>query len=162
MNRMYKLFLVFSCYFVLSPLCSIGQVFDWISSTEGNVWQSTSVKMEKGVGATVDLKVDDLLRDSMVFKAWGMTFNELGWDALHVLSPDTQDEIFSRLFSSEGDMGFTLGRIPMNANDYARSWYSCDEVSGDFQLKYFNIDRDKTSIIPYIREAQKYNPSMRF
>ena len=39
-----------------------------------------------------------------------------------------------------------MGRIPMNANDYARDWYSCDEVDGDFQLKYFNIDRDKKTI----------------
>ena len=47
-------------------------------------------------------------------------------------------------------------------NDYARSWYSCDEVEGDLELRYFNIDRDKTSIIPFIRAAQKYNPSLGF
>ena len=50
----------------------------------------------------------------------------------------------------------------MNANDYARDWYSCDEVSGDFQLKYFNINRDKLAIIPFIRAAQKYNSGMTF
>lgn len=36
------------------------------------------------------------------------------------------------------------------------------EVPGDFDLKYFNIDRDKLTIIPYIRAAQKYNPDMTF
>lgn len=50
----------------------------------------------------------------------------------------------------------------MNANDYARDWYSCDEVPGDFQLKYFNINRDKTSLIPYIKAAQQYCPVMTF
>lgn len=40
----------------------------------------------------------------------------------------------------------------MNANDYARDWYSCDEVSGDFQLKYFSIERDKKTIIPFCKE----------
>ena len=50
----------------------------------------------------------------------------------------------------------------MNANDYARSWYSCDEVDGDFQLKYFNIDRDKTTLIPFIKVAQEYNPDLTF
>ena len=44
-----------------------------------------------------------------------------------------------------------MGRIPMNANDYARDWYSCDEVSGDFQLKYFSIERDKKTIIPFCK-----------
>ena len=50
----------------------------------------------------------------------------------------------------------------MNANDYARSWYSCDEVEGDLELRYFNIDRDKQTIIPFIRAAQKYNPDLTF
>lgn len=47
----------------------------------------------------------------------------------------------------------------MNANDYARDWYSCDEVSGDFQLKYFNINRDKLAIIPFVRAAQSITPT---
>lgn len=50
----------------------------------------------------------------------------------------------------------------MNANDYARDWYSCDEVSGDFQLKYFNINRDKLAIIPLSVQRKKYNPGMTF
>ena len=31
-----------------------------------------------------------------------------------------------------------FGRLTMNANDYSRTWYSCDEVDGDFDLKHFN------------------------
>ena len=54
----------------------------------------------------------------------------------------------------------TRGRISPGANDYARSWYSCDEVEGDFNLNHFNIDRDKQAIIPFIRVAQKYNPDI--
>ena len=50
----------------------------------------------------------------------------------------------------------------MNCNDYGRAWYSCDDVAGDFELRYFNIDRDKRSIIPLIRAAQKYNPDLTF
>lgn len=50
----------------------------------------------------------------------------------------------------------------MNANDYARSWYSCDEVAGDFKLKYFNIERDKQTLIPYIKRALEVNPTMTF
>ena len=61
-----------------------------------------------------------------------------------------------------GDLKFTMGRFSMNANDYARDWYSCDEVSGDFQLKHFNINRDKTTLIPFIKAAQQYNPDMTF
>lgn len=66
------------------------------------------------------------------------------------------------LFSPNGELRFSVGCIPMNANDYARNWYSCDEVPGDFQLKYFNLNRDKKSLIPFIKRAQRVNPDMTF
>lgn len=79
-----------------------------------------------------------------------------------MLTKEQKQEILQNIFAPDGDLKISMGRIPMNANDYARNWYSCDEVPGDFQLKYFNINRDKTSLIPYIKEAQKYNPNMTF
>ena len=60
------------------------------------------------------------------------------------------------LFSPDGDLRFTRGRVSMNCNDYGSSWYSCDEVPGDLELRYFNIERDKRGIIPLIRAAQKH------
>ena len=44
--------------------------------------------------------------------------------------------------------------MKMNANDYSRQWYSCDTVSGDFSLRYFNIEHDKQNVIQLIRMAQ--------
>ena len=89
-------------------------------------------------------------------------FNELDWDALLMLTRDEQEEIMYNLFAPQGDLKFTRGRISMNCNDYGRSWYSCDEVQGDLELRYFNIERDKRSIIPLIRAAQKYNSALTF
>lgn len=97
-----------------------------------------------------------------IFRQWGTTFNEQDWRALCMLTRDEQDEILSRAFSLDGELGFSMGRISMNANDYALDWYSCSDVPGDFDLKHFNIERDKMTIIPYIRAAQKYNPEMTF
>jgi len=94
------------------------------------------------------------------FRAWGTTFNELDWDAFNLLSRNEQDELMSNIFSAQGDLRFTHGRVSMNANDYARSWYSCDDVVGDLELRYFNIERDKRNIIPLARAAQKYCPQL--
>ena len=66
------------------------------------------------------------------------------------------------MFAPDGELLFNRGRISPGANDYARSWFSCDEVEGDFELRYFNIDRDKQAIIPFIRAAQRYNPDLTF
>lgn len=95
-----------------------------------------------------------------VFHAWGTTFNELDWDAFNLLSRDEQDEVMRNIFAPDGDLRFTHGRVSMNANDYARSWYSCDDVVGDLGLRYFNIEHDKRNIIPLARAAQKYCPKL--
>lgn len=134
------------------------QTFDWVSSTEGNVWQKEkTVKCETDKTPAAALSLTAV---SSQFKGWGITFNELDWDALCTLTRAEQDEILQKVFASDGDLRITRGRISMGANDYARSWYSPDETRGDLELRYFNIDRDKTSIIPFIRAAQRYNPTI--
>ena len=137
------------------------QVFKWISSTEDNTWEETTVKLKNTLDTNEVIEID-ANEEISTFKSWGTCFNEKGWDALNMLPSEQQDKILSNLFSPQGDLRFNMGRFSMNANDYARDWYSCDEVSGDFQLHYFNIDRDRTSLIPYIKAAQSFNPELTF
>lgn len=156
---------------VLNALLAIGlpavsafpvaaQSYDRIESTEGNVWKTSRTATRDKSVSSPDLTVGDT-DEIVTFRAWGITFNELDWDALCELSRTEQDEILEKVFSPAGEIRATRGRVSMGANDYARSWYSCDEVQGDLELRYFNIDRDKTSIIPFIRAAQKYNPDIK-
>ncbi len=149
------------CLATIFATGAYAQTYNWVSSTEGNIWQQSKVKLQPSTAQTPLLEVSGT-EEGTTFKAWGTTFNELCWDALNMLTRDEQDDLLERMFSPQGDLRFTRGRISMNANDYARDWYSCDEVSGDFQLKYFNINRDKLAIIPFVRAAQKYNPEMTF
>lgn len=135
------------------------QTFSWNESTEGSEWKTSKVTLKKKQSATPDVKVNTN-EPIVTFTGWGITFNELDWDALSMLTRDEQDDILYRVFSPQGELRATRGRVSMGANDYARSWYSCDETPGDLELRYFNIDRDKTSIIPFIRAAQKYNPDI--
>lgn len=146
---------------IVFTLCAAAQNVTWTQSTDGDFWRPLKTKLESKPSSDVILTADANAQ-GIPFRAWGTTFNELDWNAFLQLSRDEQDEIMQRLFSPDGELRFTRGRIPMNASDYAASWYSCDEVPGDFELRYFNIDRDKKGIIPLIRAAQKYNPDMRF
>jgi glucosylceramidase len=51
--------------------------------------------------------------------------------------------------------------MPIGANDYARDYYSLNDSSGDFEMKYFSIDRDREILIPYIKAAMKFRPDLR-
>lgn len=146
---------------LMATLTVSAQTFTQVCSTEGNVWKQSKVKLQQKAANKPTLEVTGNERIA-TFGRWGACFNELGWDALNLLSPVEQDDIMARLFAPTGDLRISMGRIPMNANDYSRSWYSCDEVAGDFQLKYFNIDRDKQTLIPYIKKAQEQNPNLTF
>ena len=131
------------------------------TSTDGSFWQTGHGSLQQKALGTPVVTVDGT-EQGIVFRAWGTCFNELDWDALNLLDRHTQEEVMSRLFDPNGDIRFTRGRLTMNANDYSREWYSCSEVSGDFENKHFNIEHDKRNVIALIRSALAYNGEMTF
>ena len=75
------------------------QSVTWISSTEGNVWQKSKVKLQSKSEQNPVLQVDGT-ENGVAFKNWGTTFNELCWDALGLLTRTEQDEILYNIFSA--------------------------------------------------------------
>lgn len=150
-----------SLVFAVSFFTAGAQTFIQNSSTESNLWETSTIKLQKTAAQKPVLEIEGE-QSILTFKAWGTCFNELGWDALNMLPREQQETILSQLFSPKGELRLNMGRFSMNANDYARNWYSSDEVTGDFELQYFNIKRDKTTLIPYIKAAQEKNPDLTF
>ena len=135
------------------------------TTTEKGGWTTTSVDaVDPARDAPALFETDGVTAraGSVPWRAGGTTFNELDLDALKLLKDDEREEILAKLFSPDGELKFTRGRITMNANDSSRAWYSCSEVEGDFELKHFNIEHDKTNQIVLIKMAQKYNPNLVF
>lgn len=147
--------------FALFAVAASAQTFNMISSTKDEYWKPSKTRLQTKALTEPVISVSGS-ETGTTFRNWGTCFNELGWDALNALPAAERSDVMAKLFSPRGELRLTMGRIPMNANDYARSWYSCDEVAGDFSLKYFNIDRDKTTLIPYIKMALEQNKDMTF
>ena len=147
-------------FLTFTPLLCQAQRFAHISSTADETWQKeATAKLASTPASSQPLVVSDQT-DAPLFRHWGTCFNELGWDALSLLTPAERDSLLSLLFAPNGELHFTRGRLSVGANDYARSWYSCDETAGDFELRLFNIDRDLTTLIPYIHAAQVFQPDL--
>src|SRR5574344_1620685 len=158
-NIFYMKRMILSALGAVMTVAGMAQSVKVYTTTEKAEWKESKTTL---VGKT-DLKVVVDVNSNergVPFRAWGTTFNELDWDAFNLLSRNDQDELMHRLFSADGDLHFTHGRVSMNANDYAREWYSCDDVVGDLGLKHFNIEHDKRNIIPLARAAQKYCPEL--
>ncbi|MCO7125162.1 glycosyl hydrolase [Sporolactobacillus shoreicorticis] len=106
------------------------------------------------------LQVSDMKRQE--FWGFGQTFNELGTVALQNTTERNRDAILNDLFQPGVGMNYSICRIPVGASDYALSWYSADETPEDYDLANFSIERDKKYLLPYIKEALKRNPDIKF
>lgn len=151
--------LILICVFELMALGATAQNVRWYQTTQTQNWQVSKAKLSGK--ALYEQPIAEAKEQGITFEAFGTTFNELDFLALQRLSPEERDDIFKRLFAPDGDLRLTRGRVSMNANDYANGWYSCDTVAGDFELRHFNIERDKKTILPMVHQAQKYQPNLR-
>ena len=137
------------------------QTYRHFRSTDEEAWKSSQLSLENKPSETPLITVDGTEKGHE-FRAWGTCFNELGLDAIRLLSDEARQEVMRNIFAPDGDLKFTRGRLTMNANDYSREWYSCDTVAGDFALKHFNIEHDKENVIQLIRMAQRWQPDLTF
>ncbi len=155
-----KTLLTASSFLLLTATATAQRVQCW-QTTEQTVWQPSRTSLQSQSHGQLLATVSGS-EPGVEWKAWGTCFNELDWDAFNLLQRSEQDEIMHNLFAPDGDIRYTRGRLTMNANDYSRAWYSCDDVDGDLDLKYFNIEHDKQNVIPLIRAAQHYQPQLEF
>jgi len=72
------------------------------------------------------------------------------------LPEEKQEQIIKAYFDPQEGLGYKLCRIHMNSCDFCVDSYSCDDVEGDVELKYFNIERDKKMVIPLLKRIKKY------
>ena len=95
------------------------------------------------------------------FTGFGGCFNEMGWDALSVLSADDVTKAMKLLFDANEGANFTYGRLPMGASDYSMSWYTLDDTANDYEMNDFSIARDQEKLIPFIKAALAIKPDVK-
>ena len=134
--------------------------FEITTTTESNPWSVTSIESNVSNSDATDIIIEstDTLQE---IEGFGACFNELGWTSLQRLSPEDREGILQELFEPGFGANFTICRMPVAANDFARDWYSYNESEGDFEMNNFSIANDRETLIPFIKSAQKYNPKLK-
>ncbi|MCU1407671.1 MAG: beta-glycosidase [Glaciihabitans sp.] len=136
------------------------RVLSWVTSTEQQPWQVQPAPVFAAPTAMPDVFVR-LDRPKQTVEGFGAAFNELGWTSLSALDESQRTEILREMFSPGVGANFTIGRMPVGANDFSRDWYSYDEVEGDFALENFSISNDLETLVPFITAAQEYQPELK-
>lgn len=139
--------------------CQKPASIEWITTTASAPWTKNEVTIREAPGmADVQVFPD---KELQTIEGFGSCFNELGWTSLNVLKEDDRESIMRELFSPGVGANFTVCRMPVGANDFALNWYSYDETEADFAMQDFSVENDRKTLIPFIKNALKYNPGLK-
>ncbi|MFM2321134.1 MAG: hypothetical protein RL612_281 [Actinomycetota bacterium] len=131
----------------------------WIATTEKSPWVEQTAP-DFSVGSGMPDVFIDTKRTAQSIEGFGGSFNEYGWTSLSLLSQQDRDAVMRDIFAPGVGLNFSLCRMPVASNDFSEDFYSYDEVDGDFELEHFSIENDEKNLIPFIREAKKYQPKL--
>lgn len=133
------------------------------STTETAAWRKSAERIEGTVQSSVT-DMDVTLMPGKTFQTmdgFGACFSELGWQALTRLGEDTRDELMHNLFAPGIGLNLSICRMPIGANDFALSWYSYNEMPGDFTMSRFDLARDDRMQRPFIQAAQQHRTDLK-
>ena len=154
MKHFFLLFLLFTITVYSQPKIKVvtsSESAPWITSDNAKIIASTK-------NPDVIIKSSNTLQ---TIDGFGTCFNELGWTSLQRLSEQDRNKIIRELFEPGFGGNFTICRMPVAANDFAKDWYSYNETDGDFEMKNFSLSNDLETLVPFIKNAQKYNPNLK-
>jgi glucosylceramidase len=157
---MKKLQIISLALIALLASCTQAPKVSWVSTTDNNPWVEKEITSESTTGLSEIAINIDTKNQEQVISGFGGCFNEMGWEALNMVTPQEKQQILNDLFDTVSGCKFNTCRMPIGANDYAVDWYSHNETEGDFAMENFSIARDKQRLVPYIHEAQKINPEI--
>lgn len=88
-------------------------------------------------------------------EGFGGSFTEAAAVTLNAMSPKRREEIIEAYFDIQKGIGYNLCRTHINSSDFSTGNYAYVEDANDIELKSFNIERERKSIIPFIKDAMK-------
>ena len=84
---------------------------------------------------------------------FGGAFTDSASYVFSKLNSTLQAQVLDMYFSDSG-LKYNMARLPIGSCDFSLATYNYDNVSGDTDLRHFNIDHDKDRIIPLIKNTQ--------
>ncbi|MFE0559077.1 glycoside hydrolase family 30 beta sandwich domain-containing protein [Paenibacillus sp. NPDC058910] len=123
---------------------------------------------ERLAPGTSDTKHTVVIDEEQTFQemdGFGASFTDSAAYLIHqVLETKQRSELMTRLFDPNEGIGLSVLRQPMGASDYARDFYSYNDMpegQTDVELDQFSIAHDEEDIIPLLKEALRLNPDVK-
>jgi glucosylceramidase len=85
------------------------------------------------------------------------------WLLAEKLDPAQRQSLLAELFGPSPGLGLSVARLPLGANEFARSQYSYNDLppgQTDDGLAQFSIDPDRAYLLPLVQRALENNPDL--
>jgi len=86
-------------------------------------------------------------------EGFGGALTEACSTTLDKMSVDKRKEVINACFNKETGLGYSFCRTHINSCDFSLGNYAYVEKEDDMKLESFSIERDRKSLIPFIKEA---------
>ncbi|MCV4233675.1 glycosyl hydrolase [Virgibacillus sp. LDC1] len=122
-------------------------------------------QLAPGISDTKHTVVIDEEQTFQEMDGFGASFTDSAAYLIHqVLETKQRSELMTKLFDPNEGIGLSVLRQPMGASDYARDFYSYNDMpegQTDIELEQFSIAHDEEDIIPLLKEALRLNPDVK-
>ncbi|CAM4236737.1 glycoside hydrolase family 30 beta sandwich domain-containing protein [Paenibacillus phoenicis] len=112
----------------------------------------------------VEVRLDESV-NYQTMDGFGASFTDSAAYLIHQVLPEEQrSSLMKKLFDPEEGIGLSVLRNPMGASDYARFFYSYNDLpegESDPEMQRFSIRHDEVDVIPLLKEALALNPSIK-
>ena len=108
-------------------------------------------------GVTTAIKAEHMANTD--FSGFGVAITGSSCYNLSLMKKAERYELLKGLYSKDG-LNLRIGRLSIGASDYSAELYTYDDVKDDTSLENFSIERDKSYIIPIIKEILEINPDL--
>ena len=102
---------------------------------------------------SVDIRLNPSVHYQEIL-GFGGAFTESACYNLYRVSKSVREQALKLYFDPEEGLGYTMGRVSIHGCDFSLNSYTYIE-EGDWELKTFDISRDRQWVIPTIKDAER-------
>lgn len=125
------------------------EVFE--TSAEGNKLTKLKPATTNEPTLGIDLRSDETYQ---TITGFGGAFTQAAAHLLHRLGKANREKIIAAYFGPSGAR-YSLTRTHMNSCDFSTHPYAYAPVAGDSKLRYFSIEEDRQTLLPFIKMAMQ-------
>ena len=135
----------------------------WLTRSDGTVLlkQQPSIAFNAVANSYSTITVDSTTSYQTI-DGFGYTLTGGSAQVINTLDANTKTILLQELFgNTSNSIGINYLRISIGASDLNAEVFSYDDVAGDVDLTHFSLDKDKTDLIPLLKEIIAINPSIK-